>query len=125
MNCVSDNQQLTDEEFFRLNKERRIPKINKSNIPEYDQVDIENDIYPRFIKSILEDTCLQEYTKQQFVDNFLKTYISDYTFRKKVSGDYIVFLNDDYYGILKNGGDIFNIGNIYDRRYLFQIGNKK
>jgi hypothetical protein len=77
-----------------------------------------------FIEMVMNNTYLPEQAKIDFSEFFLRRYLSDNKYKTKVQNSYIVFINKQYYGIIKNIEDTYNIGPDGTSRYAFQITDK-
>lgn len=112
-----------DDELFEYCKNKMPPEHIQKHIYEYDEyLDLNNCIFPKFILNILNNNILSNNAKAEFITVFLYDYSNNYQLRKRLHNNYILFLNDTYYGIVNSICDVDDIGTKSDRKYIFKIG---
>jgi hypothetical protein len=78
--------------------------------------------YPQFIVDIFTADIPKE-GKDNFRKKFFYKYMTDKKFRDDTRDQYILFFNGDYHGIYKFQRDTFNIGGIFDDKFIIKIGD--
>jgi hypothetical protein len=101
------------------------PEIEYEIEPEFDYNQNEyltEESVPNFAKAVFIDPYIKNSLKQEFLDEFLVPYLTDYSFRNKNKGKYIVFLNKKKYLIINNHDDLASVGDINDGKLCIHIG---
>jgi hypothetical protein len=72
---------------------------------------------------IFDSTYLDDKSKTYFIEYFFNDYMNPNNFelRHSVKGHYVLFINKNYYGMVKTGEDICKIGTDNDTRHCFRI----
>ena len=80
---------------------------------------------PHFIISILEDPYEPDSEKHLFVSKFVKRYMIDGQYRKRVQGMFVVFVDRKFHEIMYDFGSIMSIGTYRNSKLAIPIFERK